>query len=32
MRVLLAVYDNGSYVHYFPHGTAYITFRGFHQK
>lgn len=24
MRVLLVVYDNGSYVHYFPQGTAYI--------
>lgn len=24
MRVLLAVYDNGSYVHHFPQGQAYI--------
>ena len=24
MRVLLVVYDNGSYIHWFPQGTAYI--------
>jgi radical SAM superfamily enzyme YgiQ (UPF0313 family) len=24
MRVLLVVYDNGSYIHYFPQGIAYI--------
>ena len=24
MKILLIVYDNGSYIHYFPVGTAYI--------
>ena len=24
MKILLVIYDNGSYVHYFPMGTAYI--------